>query len=501
MRAGATGRRPGRVEIAPHCAVTDDGRVTSAGHDPPLSLHPDRLFPPEPGVRAIAHDLYETIQELPLICPHGHVDPRRLSSDEPFDDPASLLVTSDHYVTRLLHASGTPLEELGVGGEPLSEESARRIWRLLCANWDVYRGTAVRYWFENQLVELFGVTSHPSLQTADAIYDQILACLGEDAFRPRALYARFGVEVLATTDDPCDDLAAHRALADDPSWPGRVIPTFRPDRLLETGQSGWAGAIAELAEASGIDTGDYAGYIAALEQRRRFFIAHGATAADHGHADARTDPLDYADASRIYRAALAGSATAAEAVAFRRHMVLEMARMSCEDGLVMTVHPGVVRGHHGPTADRFGPDTGHDIPVALELTNALRPLLERFGTTSGFHLVVFTVDETLWSRELAPLAGFYPSVFAGAPWWFLDAPDAIRRFRAAIGETAGFSRTAGFVDDTRAFCTIPARHDMARRIDAGVLAQLVAEHRLDLDEALDTAIDLVSTRPRVAFKL
>jgi glucuronate isomerase len=475
--------------------------VTAADRVFPLTLHPDRLFPTDPAVRGIARDLHEATRDLPLICPHGHIDPRRLSFDEPFDDPVSMLVTSDHYVTRLLHAAGISLHALGVGDEALSEARARSIWRVLCGHWDVYRGTAVRYWLESQLVDLFGVTVRPSRQTADAIYDQIRTCLGEDAFRPRALYARFGIEVLATTDDPCDDLAAHRALADDPSWPGRVIPTFRPDRLLETGQSGWAGAIAELAEASGIDTGDYAGYIAALEQRRRFFIAHGATAADHGHADARTDPLDYADASRIYRAALAGSATAAEAVAFRRHMVLEMARMSCEDGLVMTVHPGVVRGHHGPTADRFGPDTGHDIPVALELTNALRPLLERFGTTSGFHLVVFTVDETLWSRELAPLAGFYPSVFAGAPWWFLDAPEAIRRFRAAIGEIAGFSRTAGFVDDTRAFCTIPARHDMARRIDAGVLAQLVAEHRLDLDEALDTAIDLVSTRPRVAFKL
>ena len=475
--------------------------MTAADRAFPLTLHSDRLFPADPTVRAIARELYDAVGDRPLICPHGHVDPRRLAWDDPFDDPASLLVTSDHYVTRLLHASGIPLDELGVGDEALSEDRARSIWRLLCGNWDVYRGTAVRYWLECQLVDLFGVTVRPSLQTADAIYDQIAACLCEDAFRPRALYARFGVEVLATTDDPADDLGAHKVLADDPSWSGRVIPTFRPDRFLEAGQPGWAGAIAELAEASGIDMGDYAGYIDALEQRRQHFIAHGATAADHGHADARTDPLDHAEAERIYRSALAGGATAAEAVAFRRHMVLEMARMSCEDGLVMTIHPGVVRGHHGPTATRFGPDTGHDIPVALELTNALRPLLERFGTTPGFHLVVFTVDETLWSRELAPLAGFYPSVFAGAPWWFLDAPDAIRRFRAAIGETAGFSRTAGFVDDTRAFCTIPARHDMSRRVDAGVLAQLVAEHRLELDEALETAVDLVTTRPKVAFKL
>ena len=215
----------------------------------------------------------------------------------------------------------------------------------------------------------------------------------------------------------------------------------------------------------------------------------------------RTDALDAGEAARIYRAALTGEATAAEAVAFRRHMLAEMARMSTEDGLVMTLHPGVRRSHHGPTAERFGADTGHDIPLRLELTDALRPMLERFGTHPGFHLVVFTLDETVWSRELAPLAGFYPSVYVGVPWWFLDAPDTMRRFREAVTETAGFSRTSGFVDDTRAFCSIPARHDAARRVDAGYLAQLVAEHRLDEDEAHATAIDLVTTQPTEVFKL
>jgi glucuronate isomerase len=215
----------------------------------------------------------------------------------------------------------------------------------------------------------------------------------------------------------------------------------------------------------------------------------------------RTDPLEPGDATRIYRAALTGDATAEEALAFRRHMLFEMARMSCEDGLVMTLHPGVRRNHHRPTFERFGADTGHDIPIRIEFTDGLRPLLERFGTHPGFHLVVFTADETVWSRELAPLAGFYPSVYVGVPWWFLDAPDAVRRFRAAVTETAGFSRTSGFVDDTRAFCSIPARHDMSRRIDAGFLARLVAERRLDEAEALETAIDLVTGRPSVVFKL
>ena len=280
-----------------------------------------------------------------------------------------------------------------------------------------------------------------------------------------------------------------------------MIPTFRPDRYLEVGSAGWPERMARLAEVSGTATDDYPGFVAAMEARRRYFISRGATSADHSHEDVRTDPLEAAEADRIYRAALAGEATAAEAVALRRHMLLEMARMSCEDGLVMTLHPAVRRGHHGPTTERFGADVGADIPIRVEFTDALRPLLERYGTHPGFHLVVFTLDETVWSRELAPLAGFYPSLYVGAPWWFLDAPEAIRRFRRAVTETIGFSRTSGFIDDTRAFCSIPARHDMSRRLDAGWVAELVAQHLFDLDEAAEVMIDLVSGRPTEVFKL
>jgi glucuronate isomerase len=469
--------------------------------DAVLALHPDRLLPVDAGERKIARRLYDAVRDLPVICPHGHVDPRLLLDDEPFADPTTLFVTPDHYVTRLLHADGVDLADLGVGQGPLDERASRRAWRLLCERWHLYRGTPVRFWLEAALGEIFDVTSRPSAGTADAIYDQIAERLRADAYRPRALYDRFRIQVLATTDDPADDLAAHAALDADPTWSGRVIPTFRPDRYLEPAEPGWPDAVARLGEAAGVETAEYAGYVHALEQRRRYFVAHGATSADHSHVDVRTDPLDPADAARIFRAALSRDATQAEAVAFRRHMLLEMARMSCDDGLVMTLHPGIRRGHHSPTAARYGADSGHDIPLSIELTDALRPLLERFGTQPGFHLVVFTVDETVFSRELAPLAGFYPSVYIGAPWWFLDAPDAIRRFRAAVTETAGFSRTAGFVDDTRAFCSIPARHDMSRRVDAGVLARLVAEHRLDEDEAIATAVDLVTGRPTAVFKL
>ncbi|HEX4432678.1 MAG TPA: glucuronate isomerase [Frankiaceae bacterium] len=469
--------------------------------DAGLRLEPDRLFPADPGVRSIARRIYDEVRGLPLICPHGHVDPHMLVTDAPFADPATLLVTPDHYVTRLLHADGVALEDLGVGQGPLSEQAARRAWRLLCEHWHVFRGTPVRYWLEAELAEIFQVSERPSAESADRLFDALSARLGDPDCRPRALYGRFGISVLATTDDPASDLSAHMALRNDPTWQGRVIPTFRPDRYLEPAEPGWSDALSRLGRASGIDVGDYAGYLAALEQRRRYFIAQGAVSADHSHADARTDPLEPSEAARIFRAALTGDATAEECVAFRRHMVLEMARMSCDDGLVMTLHPGVRRHHHQVTYERFGADTGSDIPMRVEFTEALRPLLNRFGAHPGFHLVLFTLDETVWSRELAPLAGFYPSVYVGVPWWFLDAPDAMRRFRAAVTETAGLSRTSGFVDDTRAFCSIPARHDMARRVDAGFLAGLVAEHRLEEQEAVLTAIDLASGQPTRVFKL
>jgi len=441
------------------------------------------------------------VRDLPIISPHGHVDPQILLDDAAFEDPTQLFVTPDHYVTRLLHASGVPLDALGVGAGSLDETAARQAWRLFCSHWHVFRGTPVRYWLESELAEIFGVQVRPSDVTADAIYDHLADRLTQDDYRPRALFARFNISVLATTDDPCDDLSAHAALVADPTWSGRVIPTFRPDRYLEASEPGWSDAVARLGEVSGVDTGTYPGWVAAMEDRRRYFIARGARSADHGHMDAGTQPLPTSQVDRIYRAARGGTATSVEGVALRRHMLLEMARMSTEDGLTMMLHVGVRRGHHGPSNTRFGPDTGNDIPLRCDFTDPLRPLLERFGTHPNLNLVLFTLDESVFSRELAPLAGFYPSVYIGAPWWFLDAPDAVRRWRSAVTDTAGFTRTSGFIDDTRAFCSIPARHDMSRRLDSGHLAHLVAEHRIDEDEALETAVDLVTGRAREVFKL
>ncbi len=467
----------------------------------PLSVHPDRLLPADPATRAVARRIYDAIADLPIISPHGHVDPAMLLADEPFADPTSLLITPDHYVNRLMHARGVDLAALGVGQGPLDEKAARAAWKVFCSHWDLYLGTPVRFWMESELAEIFGVTLTPSAETADEIYDVIADCLARPEFRPRALFERFGISVLATTDDPCDDLGAHIALAADPAWHGRVIPTFRPDRYLEVVQPAWPGLVARLGEVAGIDTGTYAGWVAAMENRRAYFKANGAVSTDHSHEDVWTTPLPAEEAERIYAAALAGTVDPAEAVALRRHMLLEQARMAAEDGLTMTIHPGVRRNHHGPTFERFGADVGADIPLRCDFVDPLRPMLERFGTNPNFRVVLFTMDETVFSRELAPLAGFYPSVFVGAAWWFLDEPEAIRRWRSAITAAAGLQKTSGFIDDTRAFCSIPARHDMSRRLDAGFLAGLVVEHRMDEASAIAAAIDLVSGRPTEVFAL
>ncbi|MCA0293789.1 MAG: glucuronate isomerase [Actinobacteria bacterium] len=466
-----------------------------------LELHPDRMLPADPGLRPLAREIYASVRELPIISPHGHVPAQWLAEDEPFTDPTSLLITPDHYVNRLLHANGVGLDALGVAQETFTPEQSREAFRTLCAHWTAYRGTPVRFWLESELADIFGLDLAPSAETADELYDAITAKLATPEFRPRALFERFGIDFLATTDDPCDDLAAHDALAADPSWTGQVAPTFRPDRYLEPARSDWNALVDRLGEVSRVDTGSYAGWVAAMESRRAYFKARGAVSSDHSHADARVEPLAEAEASRLYRLAREGRITCEEANTLRRHFMFTQARMAADDGLVMTMHPAVYRNHHPGTFDRFGADVGADIPMQVEFTRAVQPMLAAFGTSCYFQVVFFTIDETTYSRELAPLAGFYPSVFVGVPWWFIDAPDAMTRFRSAVTETVGFGRTSGFIDDTRAYLSIPARHDLSRRIDAGYLARLVGEHRLTLDEAVEAAEELVVGNPRKAFKL
>ncbi|SOC55101.1 glucuronate isomerase [Ornithinimicrobium cerasi] len=466
-----------------------------------LQLHPDRLLPAEPAVRDVARRLYGEVAGLPIISPHGHVPPAWLAEDTPFRDPTSLLITPDHYVTRLLHSSGVDLADLGVGQGDLSEDASRAAFRIFCERWPLYRGTPMKLWFESQLVDVLGVDLVPSGDTADQLYDAVAEWIGRDSSRPRALMDEFDISFLATTDDPCDDLGHHRALVDDPSFTRRVVPTFRPDRYLEPAGASWNDDVERLADVSGGSCDTYAGWVAAMEDRRVWFRQHGAVSTDHSHRDLGTDPLDAGEAERLYGLARSGGISATDGDRLRRHMVCEMVRMAAEDGLTMTLHPAVHRNHHPGTAERFGADVGADIPVAVEVTRALAPALARHGTDPNLTLVVFTMDETVFSRELAPLAGFYPSLRIGVPWWFIDAPESIKRFRSAVTEAAGFSRTSGFIDDTRAFLSIPARHDMARRLDCGFLAGLVAEHRLTEDEARETAHYLVATQPQEVFGL
>jgi glucuronate isomerase len=465
----------------------------------------DLLFPSDPTQRAIARELFALAAPQPLISPHGHVDPAILADDAPFPDPARLVIVPDHYLTRMLLSQGVPPARLGVPtrtGEPV-EADGRAIWRTFAAHWHLFRGTPSRLWLERTFQNVFDVDTPLRPETADEVYDAIAARLAEPDFRPRALFERFGIEVLATTESPTDDLAPHAALAAD-GWGGpggRVITTFRPDNVVDPDFDGWGRNVARLGELTGEDTRGFSGYLAALRRRREDFVKAGATSSDHGHPTADTAPLTTAEAAAIFSRSLAGNASAAEAEAFRSHMLFEFARMSLDDGLVMQLHPGAVRNHNRWLHATHGRDRGGDIPQRTDYVEALRPLLEAFGNDPRLTLVVYTLDETSFSRELAPLAGGYPALYLGAPWWFLDAPEALHRFRAAVTETAGFYNTAGFVDDTRAFCSIPVRHEVARRVDAAFLAQLVAEHRLPLEEAAETIVDLAYRLPKRIFKL
>jgi glucuronate isomerase len=474
----------------------------------------DLLFPSEPRQRDIARELYGLARDLPLVSAHGHVDPGILADDQPFPDPAHLIVVPDHYLTRMLLSQGIAPARLGVPprpgqrtgqqstGQPV-ETDPRAIWRLLAANWHLFRGTPSRLWLERTFDTVFDVHTPLGPDTADEIYDAIAARLAEPAFRPRALFERFRIEVLATTESPLDDLGRHTKLAAD-GWGGpggRVITTFRPDNVVDMEFDDWASSVARLGEITGEDTSGYPGYLAALWARRQAFIAAGATSSDHGHPTARTVVLASDEAAALLDRGLRGVASAADAETFRAHMLVEFARMSIEDGLVMQLHPGSVRNHNTSLHAEYGRDVGGDIPRATDYVHGLAPLLDAYGNDPRLRLVLYTLDEATFTRELAPLAGGYAALYLGAPWWFLDSPEGLRRFREAVTESAGFYNTAGFADDTRAFCSIPVRHDVARRVDAAYLARLVAEGRLPLAEAGETIVDLAYHLPKRVYRL
>ena len=463
---------------------------------------PDRLFPVEPRLRDLARSLYESVKDLPILSPHGHCDPRWFAENRRFPNPAELFVIPDHYVFRMLVSQGVPLADLGVprvdGGAV--EKDPRTIWRRFAERFHLFRGTPSALWLNHSFEHVFGLTEPLTADTADAYYDHIEGKLAEDAFRPRALFESFGIEALATTEGALDDLRWHRMIRDS-GWQGRVVTTYRPDAVVDPEFEGFIQNLADFGALTGEDTATWEGYLSAHRSRRAFFKDHGATASDHGHPTARTENLAQADAAALFDIVRRGEATPDQADAFRGQMLTEMARMSLDDGLTLQIHAGSWRNHSAPVFARHGRDKGFDIPMRTDWVAALKPMLDAVGMEPDLTIILFTLDETTYGRELAPLAGAYPALKLGPPWWFFDSYEGIRKFREATTETCGFYNTAGFNDDTRAFCSIPARHDVARRSDCAYLATLVGTGRLAESEAFEVAHDLTYRLAKEAYNL
>ena len=465
-------------------------------------IYADRLFPADFATRAVARRLYAEVRDLPIVSPHGHTDPRWYADDAPFPDPAKLFVIPDHYIFRMLYSQGVTLEEMGIprkdGGAV--ETDARKIWRKFAENYYLFRGTPTRLWLDQAFAELFGMTVRLSKDTADDYFDRISEYLARPDFRPRALFERFKIEVIATTESPLDPLAAHDAIKSS-GWKGRVVTAYRPDPVVDPEFDGFKNNIEAFGNITRCDTFTWHGYLEAHRLRRAYFKQHGATSTDHGHPSAQTVDLPQADAERLFAKIVGGQFSEGDAELFRAQMLTELARMSLDDELVMQIHPGSMRNHNPQLYAKFGRDMGADIPTRTDYVRALKPLLDRFGNERDLTLILFTLDETSYSRELAPLAGHYPILKLGPAWWFYDSPEGMRRFRELTTETAGFYNTVGFNDDTRAFCSIPARHDVARRVDCAYLAELVVKHLLDEDEAREVAVDLAYNLAKKAYKL
>ncbi|MGD0735003.1 MAG: glucuronate isomerase [Terracidiphilus sp.] len=463
-----------------------------------MLIHEDRLFPADPGTRKIARALYEQVRAMPIVSPHGHTQAAWFAKNEPFPDPAKLLVQPDHYIYRMLLSQGVSLEDLEIGATEMKDP--RNVWRIFAKHYYLFRGTPTRMWLDFAFQELFGLEERLSEKTADSYFDTISEKLRTPEFLPRALYERFNLEVLATTDSPIDSLDDHKAIIAS-GWKARILPNFRPDPVVDPEFAGFRENIATLGEQTGEDTSTWPGYLNALRKARVRFRELGCTATDHGHPTAQTADLNAAEAAKLFGKVLGGNADGLAQELFRAQMLTEMARMSLEDGLIMQIHPGSVRNHNRKIYERYGRDVGADIPHATNYVDALRPLLDRFGNENSLTIILFTLDESTYSRELAPLAGHYPCLRLGPSWWFHDSPEGMTRYREQVTETAGFYNTVGFNDDTRAFLSIPARHDVARRMDCAFLAKLVVEHRLEEDEAFEVATDLTYRLVKQAYRL
>jgi glucuronate isomerase len=467
------------------------------------TLNQDRFFDPNPSQRAIARELYNQVAALPLVCPHGHVNPRLFAEEKvSFGTPTNLFIIPDHYVFRMLYSQGIPLESVGIprnDGVPV-EVDHRKIWQIFAENFYLFQGTPSGAWLKQELIEVFGIHDKLNGQTAQTIYDHIEEQLSTPAFQPRTLYERFDIEVLCTTDAASDNLEYHRRIRDS-GWSGRILPTFRPDAVVNLDAPGWRDNLTALCEAVDTDITNYHDFIRALEQRRSYFKSMGAKATDHAAFFAITNTLSAPEADAIFQQALRGRLAADDAKRFTGHMLLEMARMSIEDGLVMQIHVGSFRNYNNTIFNRYGPDMGCDIPISSEFTRNLHPLLNKYGNDSRLTLILFTLDEDSYARELAPLAGHYPALKIGPPWWFHDSLNGMRRYFDRIMETAGIYNTAGFNDDTRAFPSIPARHDVWRRTAANWVAGLVTRGVVDMEDAHQMIYALAYRLAKKAYNL
>ncbi|HSC98631.1 MAG TPA: glucuronate isomerase [Casimicrobiaceae bacterium] len=471
----------------------------------PLDLHPDRLFPADPAVRALARSLYAAVRDLPIVSPHGHTDPQWYADNARFADPSALFIVPDHYVFRMLYSQGVPLDALGVPRRAATSGAAgkydsRAIWRIFASSYHLFRGTPTRLWLDHAFNMVFGIDERLTVDSADRYFDRIAACLADQAFRPRALFERFNIEVIATTESPLDPLVHHQAIRAS-GWGGRVLTAYRPDPVVDPQFENFAANVAQFGALTGEDTASWAGYLAAHRTRRAFFKSMGATSTDHGHPTARTLDLDRAACQRLLDRALQGTISADDAESFRAQMLTEMARMSVDDDLVMQIHPGSFRNHNPLIFESYGRDKGADIPMRTDYVDALKPLLDNVGNERGLTIILFTLDETTYARELAPLAGHYPTLKLGPPWWFHDSFQGMLRFLEQAIETAGFANTAGFNDDTRAFMSIPARHDVWRRVACRFLANCVVEHRFGEDEAFELAPQLAYGLAKSSYRL
>lgn len=466
------------------------------------NLNEDRFFDPSPEIRKIAHEIYQSIKKLPIISPHGHVDPKIFAENKPFPNPTQLFLIPDHYLFRMLYSQGISMESLGIptiDGTKV-ETDPRKIWQIFADNFYLLRGTPSSVWLAYEFGVVFGIKEKLNGKNAQKFYDLLQEKINSPEFLPRTLFEQFNIELLSTTDTANDSLEYHKKIKAS-GWEKRVIPCFRPDTVTDLSNPKWNENLKLLNDAVGYEITSYSQFIQALQERRSYFKLMGATSTDHGVFSPYAHKLSREEAENIFHRAMKKQSNEDDARSFAGHMLMKMAEMSIDDGLVMQIHPGAFRNHNKFIFDRYGADKGCDIPMQTEYTFNLKELLNKYGNNPKLTLIVFTLDETTYTRELAPLAGHYPAMKLGPAWWFHDSIEGMIRFRRMVTETAGFYNTVGFNDDTRAFVSIPARHDLARRVDSNYLAELVAKHILDLDEALEVAKDLAYNLVKNAYKL